>query len=76
MVDVVPVKNEDGLVIMFILNFELADQQDSTANNSPLKEHNHRFSIPWLSKGTHIRHTVHIKLDFFVTSFKFYKAPK
>ncbi|KAK3531091.1 hypothetical protein QTP70_010361 [Hemibagrus guttatus] len=51
LVDVVPVKNEDGLVIMFILNFELADQQDSTANNSPLKEHNHRFSIPWLSKG-------------------------
>ncbi|KAI5625675.1 microtubule-associated protein 4 isoform X1, partial [Silurus asotus] len=51
LVDVVPVKNEDGLVIMFILNFELADQQDSAANSSPLKEHNHRFSIPWLSKA-------------------------
>ncbi|XP_047676223.1 potassium voltage-gated channel subfamily H member 2a [Tachysurus fulvidraco] len=51
LVDVVPVKNEDGLVIMFILNFELADQQDIIANNSPLKEHNYRFSIPWLSKA-------------------------
>ncbi|XP_060799476.1 potassium voltage-gated channel subfamily H member 2a [Neoarius graeffei] len=50
LVDVVPVKNEDGLVIMFILNFELADQQDSTANSSPLKD-NHRFSIPWISKA-------------------------
>ncbi|XP_053095865.1 potassium voltage-gated channel subfamily H member 6 [Pangasianodon hypophthalmus] len=55
LVDVVPVKNEDGLVIMFILNFELADQQDSTANSSPLKEHNHRFSIPWLSKACRYR---------------------
>ncbi|KAF4086147.1 hypothetical protein AMELA_G00102920 [Ameiurus melas] len=51
LVDVVPVKNEDGLVIMFILNFELADQKSSTADSSPLKEHNHRFSIPWLSKA-------------------------
>lgn len=60
LVDVVPVKNEDGLVIMFILNFELADQKNSTADNSPLKEHNHRFSIPWLSKGAHFRYTIYI----------------
>ncbi|XP_030630554.1 potassium voltage-gated channel subfamily H member 2a [Chanos chanos] len=48
-VDVVPVKNEDGLVIMFILNFELADQQDRPVQSSPSRELNHKLSIPWLS---------------------------
>lgn len=51
-VDVVPVKNEDGLVIMFILNFELADQQDQPLDSSPAREINHKHTIPWLSKGT------------------------
>lgn len=51
LVDVVPVKNEDGLVIMFILNFELADQQDRPLDSSPGREINHKTPIPWLSKG-------------------------
>lgn len=51
-VDVVPVKNEDGLVIMFILNFELADQVDRSLESSPNREINHKHAIPWLSKGT------------------------
>ncbi|XP_026861581.2 potassium voltage-gated channel subfamily H member 2a [Electrophorus electricus] len=51
LVDVVPVKNEDGMVIMFILNFELADQQGRTSNSSPLKEHNYKLSFPWISKA-------------------------
>uniref|UniRef100_A0A671NLN5 Voltage-gated inwardly rectifying potassium channel KCNH2 n=1 Tax=Sinocyclocheilus anshuiensis TaxID=1608454 RepID=A0A671NLN5_9TELE len=50
-VDVVPVKNEDGLVIMFILNFELADQQDRPLDSSPGREINHKQTIPWLSKA-------------------------
>ncbi|XP_057188977.1 potassium voltage-gated channel subfamily H member 2a [Triplophysa rosa] len=51
-VDVVPVKNEDGLVIMFILNFELADQLDrSVQNSSPNRDMNHKHTIPWLSKA-------------------------
>lgn len=69
LVDVVPIKNEEGLVIMFILNFELADQQDSIANSSPLKEHNRRFSIPWLSKGVHFRHITYYNSPFHVASF-------
>ncbi|XP_066534725.1 potassium voltage-gated channel subfamily H member 2a [Hoplias malabaricus] len=50
-VDVVPVKNEEGMVIMFILNFELADQQDRGANSSPLKARNLKLPIPWISKA-------------------------
>ncbi|XP_056599168.1 potassium voltage-gated channel subfamily H member 2a [Triplophysa dalaica] len=51
-VDVVPVKNEDGLVIMFILNFELADQLDrSVQDSSPNTDMNHKHTIPWLSKA-------------------------
>uniref|UniRef100_A0A9J7YND7 Voltage-gated inwardly rectifying potassium channel KCNH2 n=1 Tax=Cyprinus carpio carpio TaxID=630221 RepID=A0A9J7YND7_CYPCA len=50
-VDVVPIKNEDGLVIMFILNFELADQQDRPLDSSPGREINHKHTIPWLSKA-------------------------
>ncbi|XP_049323249.1 potassium voltage-gated channel subfamily H member 2a isoform X2 [Astyanax mexicanus] len=51
LVDVVPVKNEDGMVIMFILNFELPDQQDKVVNTSPLKQRNIKLPIPWLSKA-------------------------
>ncbi|KAA0719172.1 Potassium voltage-gated channel subfamily H member 2 [Triplophysa tibetana] len=51
-VDVVPVKNEDGLVIMFILNFELADQLDrSVQDSSPNTDMNYKHTIPWLSKA-------------------------
>uniref|UniRef100_A0A671UCG9 Voltage-gated inwardly rectifying potassium channel KCNH2 n=1 Tax=Sparus aurata TaxID=8175 RepID=A0A671UCG9_SPAAU len=38
-IDVVPVKNEDGLVIMFILNFELPTDHRPT-NSSPARELN------------------------------------
>ncbi|XP_072547965.1 potassium voltage-gated channel subfamily H member 2a [Salminus brasiliensis] len=51
LVDVVPVKNEDGMVIMFILNFELPDQQDKVVNSSPLKQRNIKLPIPWFSKA-------------------------
>lgn len=51
-VDVVPVKNEEGLVIMFILNFELADQLDLPVSPSPNRELNHKLPIPWFSIGT------------------------
>ncbi|NP_001036187.2 potassium voltage-gated channel subfamily H member 2a [Danio rerio] len=51
LVDVVPVKNEDGLVIMFILNFELADQQDRPLDSSPGRDINNKNPIPWLSKA-------------------------
>lgn len=48
MVDVVPVKNEDGLVIMFILNFEVMTE-------GPYPEHkeelNHRLPT-WLVTGS------------------------
>ncbi|XP_028831884.1 potassium voltage-gated channel subfamily H member 2a [Denticeps clupeoides] len=50
-VDVVPVKNEEGLVIMFILNFELADQLDQSVHVSPNREPNHKPTLPWLSRG-------------------------
>ncbi|XP_029930433.1 potassium voltage-gated channel subfamily H member 7-like [Myripristis murdjan] len=46
-VDVVPVKNEEGLVIMFILNFELPT--DPRPASSPARELNHVLHIPWLS---------------------------
>uniref|UniRef100_A0A668APF9 Potassium voltage-gated channel subfamily H member 2 n=1 Tax=Myripristis murdjan TaxID=586833 RepID=A0A668APF9_9TELE len=48
-VDVVPVKNEEGLVIMFILNFELPT--DPRPASSPARELNHVLHIPWLSLG-------------------------
>ncbi|XP_077955035.1 voltage-gated inwardly rectifying potassium channel KCNH2-like [Gasterosteus aculeatus] len=47
-IDVVPVKNEDGLVIMFILNFELPTDP-RPANSSPAKELNRVLQIPWLT---------------------------
>lgn len=69
LVDVVPVKNEDGIVIMFILNFELADQPDRPIDSSPGKDINHKHTIPWLSKGTQIALTdlinhITLNLDF------------
>ncbi|KAL7874685.1 hypothetical protein SRHO_G00056550 [Serrasalmus rhombeus] len=46
LVDVVPVKNEDGAVIMFILNFEV--MTDDKLRN-PNQELNHRLPLPWRS---------------------------
>ncbi|XP_069581686.1 voltage-gated inwardly rectifying potassium channel KCNH2-like, partial [Brachyistius frenatus] len=47
-IDVVPVKNEDGLVIMFILNFDLPTDPGPT-NSSPSRELNRVLRIPWLT---------------------------
>uniref|UniRef100_H3C3A5 Voltage-gated inwardly rectifying potassium channel KCNH2 n=1 Tax=Tetraodon nigroviridis TaxID=99883 RepID=H3C3A5_TETNG len=47
-IDVVPVKNEDGLVIMFILTFELPNDRRSPSG-SPTRELNRVLRIPWLS---------------------------
>uniref|UniRef100_UPI0037E8EACE voltage-gated inwardly rectifying potassium channel KCNH6-like n=1 Tax=Semicossyphus pulcher TaxID=241346 RepID=UPI0037E8EACE len=47
-IDVVPVKNEDGLVIMFILNFDLPTDPGPT-NSSPARELNRVLWIPWLT---------------------------
>ncbi|KAM9845437.1 voltage-gated inwardly rectifying potassium channel KCNH6-like [Aulostomus maculatus] len=47
-IDVVPVKNEDGLVIMFILNFDLPTDP-RPINSSPARELNRVLRIPWLS---------------------------
>ncbi|XP_048020271.1 potassium voltage-gated channel subfamily H member 2a isoform X1 [Megalobrama amblycephala] len=60
LVDVVPVKNEDGVVIMFILNFELADQPDRPIDSSPCRDINHKHTIPWLSKAR--RHRLRLPL--------------
>ncbi|XP_055359672.1 potassium voltage-gated channel subfamily H member 7-like isoform X2 [Betta splendens] len=47
-IDVVPVKNEDGLVIMFILNFELPTDP-RPINSSPARELNRVLRLPWLT---------------------------
>ncbi|XP_030016659.1 potassium voltage-gated channel subfamily H member 6-like [Sphaeramia orbicularis] len=47
-IDVVPVKNEDGLVIMFILNFELPTDPRPTSR-SPVRDLNKVLRIPWLN---------------------------
>ncbi|XP_030623368.1 potassium voltage-gated channel subfamily H member 2 [Chanos chanos] len=47
-VDVVPVKNEDGVVIMFILNFEVMSD-DKLCNAH--QEHNHKLPLHWLSSS-------------------------
>ncbi|KAK2843972.1 hypothetical protein Q5P01_010631 [Channa striata] len=47
-IDVVPVKNEDGLVIMFILNFELPTDP-RPVNSSPARELNRVLRMPWLT---------------------------
>lgn len=49
LVDVVPVKNEDGVVIMFILNFEVMTE-DKVRNTS--QGLNHRLPLPWRSTST------------------------
>lgn len=55
MVDVVPVKNEDGVVIMFILNFE-AMTEDIHCDGQ--QELNHRLPT-WLVTGMHSRGAGH-----------------
>nr|XP_046211831.1 potassium voltage-gated channel subfamily H member 2 [Oncorhynchus gorbuscha] len=45
LVDVVPVKNEDGLVIMFILNFQVISD-----DKEPNQDLNHKLP-PWLPTG-------------------------
>lgn len=50
LVDVVPVKNEDGVVIMFILNFE--DLAQLIAKSSGRSLH-HRLSQSWRAGGCH-----------------------
>lgn len=47
-IHVVPVKNEDGLVVMFILTFELQSDKRSPSS-SPTRE----LRVPWLSVGKH-----------------------
>lgn len=50
LVDVVPVKNEDGAVIMFILNFEVVMEKDMVG--SPARDTNHRGApTSWLASG-------------------------
>ncbi|XP_072269178.1 voltage-gated inwardly rectifying potassium channel KCNH2 isoform X2 [Pyxicephalus adspersus] len=49
LVDVVPVKNEDGAVIMFILNFEVVMEKDHLT--SPNKNTNHRVQSHWFPAG-------------------------
>lgn len=50
LVDVVPVKNEDGAVIMFILNFEVVMEKDMVG--SPTHDTNHRGPpTSWLAPG-------------------------
>ncbi|CAO2603598.1 Potassium voltage-gated channel subfamily H member 6 [Lemmus lemmus] len=50
LVDVVPVKNEDGAVIMFILNFEVVMEKDMVG--SPARDTNHRGApTGWLASG-------------------------
>lgn len=60
MVDVVPVKNEDGLVIMFILNFEVMTEE---AFQDHKEELNHRLPT-WLVTGSY-RLTLCLCLLFF-----------
>ncbi|XP_041424048.1 potassium voltage-gated channel subfamily H member 2 isoform X2 [Xenopus laevis] len=49
LVDVVPVKNEDGSVIMFILNFEVVMEKDVLG--SPNKDTNHKVQSHWFPSG-------------------------
>uniref|UniRef100_A0A3B4H2B7 Voltage-gated inwardly rectifying potassium channel KCNH2 n=1 Tax=Pundamilia nyererei TaxID=303518 RepID=A0A3B4H2B7_9CICH len=53
MVDVVPVKNEDGVVIMFILNFEVMTDESLRDHKQEL---NHRLPT-WLVTGNHERNS-------------------
>ncbi|KAM9333278.1 voltage-gated inwardly rectifying potassium channel KCNH2 [Pholidichthys leucotaenia] len=58
MVDVVPVKNEDGVVIMFILNFEVMTEDSLRGRR---KELNHRLPT-WLVTGRPRRFKLHLPL--------------
>ncbi|XP_075070541.1 voltage-gated inwardly rectifying potassium channel KCNH2-like [Mixophyes fleayi] len=49
LVDVVPVKNEDGAVIMFILNFEVVMEKDLLVSAN--KNSNHRVQSHWFPPG-------------------------
>lgn len=49
LIDVVPVKKEDGVVIMFILNFEVMTEDKLHSPNQGL---NHRLPLPWRSTST------------------------
>ncbi|XP_041422733.1 potassium voltage-gated channel subfamily H member 2 isoform X2 [Xenopus laevis] len=49
LVDVVPVKNEEGSVIMFILNFEVVMEKDVLG--SPNKDTNHKVQSHWFPSG-------------------------
>uniref|UniRef100_A0AAZ3PS02 Voltage-gated inwardly rectifying potassium channel KCNH2 n=1 Tax=Oncorhynchus tshawytscha TaxID=74940 RepID=A0AAZ3PS02_ONCTS len=61
-IDVVPVKNEDGLLIIFILNFELPT--DPHIPRSPTREFNHKLSIPWLTLSKQSTSSVSLSLGF------------
>ncbi|XP_025910252.1 potassium voltage-gated channel subfamily H member 6 [Nothoprocta perdicaria] len=52
LVDVVPVKNEEGVVIMFILNFE--DLAQLVAKSAGRSLH-HRLSQSWRSEASHVK---------------------
>ncbi|XP_043922258.1 potassium voltage-gated channel subfamily H member 2-like [Protopterus annectens] len=49
LVDVVPVRNEDGAVIMFIMNFEVMTERD--LSSSPERDANHKVPPPWFTSG-------------------------
>ncbi|MGH0153384.1 UNVERIFIED_CONTAM: hypothetical protein FKN15_041917 [Acipenser sinensis] len=57
-VDVAPVKNEDGTVIMFILNFEAMTENELL--HSPERDVNHKVSSNWFPAGgmNHIKATL------------------
>ncbi|KAF4087857.1 hypothetical protein AMELA_G00076110, partial [Ameiurus melas] len=59
LVDVVPVKNEDGVVIMFILNFEVMTEDKLHNPNQGL---NHRVPLPWRSTNRARRIRLHLPL--------------
>ncbi|XP_062847284.1 potassium voltage-gated channel subfamily H member 2 [Trichomycterus rosablanca] len=59
LVDVVPVKNEDGVVIMFILNFEVMNDDRLRNQNQGL---NHRLPLPWCSTMRARRIRLHLPL--------------
>ncbi|KAI5606503.1 potassium voltage-gated channel subfamily H member 2, partial [Silurus asotus] len=59
LVDVVPVKNEDGVVIMFILNFEVMTEDKL---HSPTQGLNHRLPFPWRGTNRSRRIRLHLPL--------------
>ncbi|KAB5586487.1 hypothetical protein PHYPO_G00002230 [Pangasianodon hypophthalmus] len=59
LVDVVPVKNEDGVVIMFILNFEVMTEDKLRSPNQGM---NHRLPLPWRSTNRARRIRLHLPL--------------